>query len=84
MKSRNYYLNKFRKAGEKNYWELHRFKKNKVKSLLKEEKRSYFESLRKDFKTKPDKVWNEINRTLGREVNHKSIKLDCILTKSSS
>ena len=68
MKSRNYYLNKFRKTGIKHHWELYRGLRNKVKSLLKEEKRSYFESLCKDFKKKPGKVWNEINRTLGRKV----------------
>ena len=68
MKSRNYYLKKFRKTRNPNDWEAYQGLRNAVKMGLIDAKKKYLEGICKEHTTQPKRVWNELNKILSRNV----------------
>ena len=75
MRARNSYLTKFRKSKDPKAWECFRNLKNKIKTELKKAKKDYFEKVCTTFKHKSRRMWDEINKALGRKVKSGSIEL---------
>ena len=68
MKSRNYYRNKYRKTRDEQDWETYRRLRNAVKMNLRESKKDHFERVCKNTSRQPKKLWDDLNRALGRKV----------------
>jgi hypothetical protein len=67
MKSRNYYHNKYWKTQDGQDWETYKRLRNEVKVRLRESKKEHFERVCRDMLKKPRRLWDELNRGLGRK-----------------
>jgi len=71
MRTRNYFCSKAKSSGRNEDWVMYRRLRNHVTARLRMAKLLYFESLSEESRRNPRKLWNGLNKALGRKNKHK-------------
>ena len=67
MKSRNYFMKKYRRTRDPSDWEYFRQYRNAVKKSLMSAKKDHFTQICNDHGKQPRRVWAELNKAIGRK-----------------